>query len=330
MAAGAKVLGLAGLGFDEELYSTKNGATGDWNWNYPTNTHSEPDVRAQVKVRGAQLMQAMLAGYPDIDIVDVGWRLPEGWEELVQQVVNGRPNANATRVDIDFWDGMTSVSGYGQIRFMDSSFNKTSHLYRATWDTAMTYNTNRLFSLFSRRFSNWAYASSHVQVSTFAWISDGAGSSFEGARSPQEVSQQLSAFRRWGTGDAFANYAYSGLSGFDYTPYVPALQAAAAPGVVDTQPPAVTVKAKGRVGDSALISGSATDNMGIRAVRWSTATGQSGSAKLTWTVTSGDYGTGYQWRMDWLLGAVVLPGQPITITTEDVKGLVTSTTVVAV
>jgi hypothetical protein len=330
LAAGAKLLGFAGLAFDDELYITKTGSAGDWNWNYPTNTHSEADVRAQVKARGAQMMQAIVPGFPNVDFVDIGWRFPEGWEPLVQQVVNGIPNANATSVETDFWDGMTSVTGYGPIRFLDNAFYKMTHLWRATWDTALTYNTNRLFAMFSRRFSNWSYASSRVQVSTIAWISDGDGSSYEAARPPDYVAQQLGAFRRWGTGDAFGNYTFSGLYGFDYTPYVPALQAAATPGVVDTQPPAITVGVKGRIADTELVSGSATDNMGIHAVRWSTASGRSGAAKMTWTVTGGYYGTGYEWRMDWVLGAVATPGEPITITTEDVRGLVTSTTVVAI
>ncbi len=330
LAAGVKALGFAGLAFDEELYGTQAGPPGDWTWNYPTNTHSEADVRAQVKLRGAQLMQSIVTGFPGAEVLDIGFRLPEGWEELAQQVVNGIGDANAPRVDINFWDGMTSSPGYGQIRFLDSSFNKTPHMPRSNWDIALTYNTNRLYSMFSRRLSNWSYAASRVQVSTFAWIADG-GTTFNAARSPQFVAEQLDAFRRWGTGDAFANYASSGLYGFDYAPYVPAMQAAATPGVVDTQPPAITVGANGRLAaDAALVSGSATDNMGIRAVRWTTPSGRSGAAKMTWTVTGGDYAVGYQWRMDWLVVATgALPGETITITTEDVRGLTTSTTAVA-
>ena len=102
------------------------------------------------------------------------------------------------------------------------------------------------------------------------------------------------------------------------------------PGTVDTQPPAVTVGARNRIGETAMVSGNATDNMGIRSVRWSTSSGRTGAAKMTWTVTGGDYAVGYQWRMDWLLGAVVAPGESITITAEDVRGLVTNTTVAAI
>jgi hypothetical protein len=330
LAGAARLLGFAGLAFDEELYAGKSGTPGDWIWNYPGNTHSELEVRGQARARGAQLMQAIVSGFPNAEIVDTGWRLPEGWEELAQKVINGITDSNAPRVEINFWDGMTSVPGYGTIRFIDDAFHKFWHLPRSNWDIALTYNTNRLFSMFSRRLSGWSYASSRIQVSTIAWICSGPKTGFQDARSPDYVAAQLAAFRRWGTGDAFANYAYSGLYGFDYTPYVPALQAAAVPGIVDAQRPALTVQSQGHIADTELVSGSATDNMGIHAVRWSTASGRTGAAKMTWTVTSGDYSTGYQWRMDWLLGAVALPGEPITISTEDVHGLVTSTTVVAI
>ena len=323
-AGAARMLGFAGLAFDEELYAGKTGTPGDWDWNYPGNTHSELEVRGQARARGAQLMQAIASGFPNAEIVDTGWRLPEGWEELAQQVINGITNSNAPRVEINFWDGMTSVPGYGTIRFIDDAFHKFWHLPRSNWDIALNYNTNRLFSMFSRRLSNWSYASSRVQVSTIAWICQGPLTGFQDARSPDYVTAQVAAFRRWGTGDAFANYASSGLYGFDYTPYVPALQAAAAPGVVDTQPPVLTVQAKGRVAETALVSGIATDNMGIRSVRWRTDSGRSGAARMVWTVTSGDYAVGYQWRMDWLLGAVAAPGERITITAEDVRGVVTS------
>ena len=251
LAGGARLLGFAGLAFDEELYPGKTGIAGDWDWNYPGNTHSEPEVRAQVRARGAQLMQAIASGFPNSEIVVIGWRLPEGWEELAQQVINGIPNANAARVDIDFWDGMTSVPGYGPIRFMDHSFEKFWHMPRSNWDIALTYNANRLFAMFSRRLSNWSYASSRIQVSPFAWIAAGPKTGFQDARPPDFAATQLAAFRRWGTGGAFANYASSGLYGFDYTPYVAALQAAATPGVVDTQAPVLTVQATGRVAETA-------------------------------------------------------------------------------
>jgi hypothetical protein len=130
-------------------------------------------------------------------------------------------------------------------------------------------------------------------------------------------------------GGAFANYAYAGLRTFDYAPYVPGIQAAATPGIVDTQAPTVTVTSRARVAGGAALTGAASDNMAIRAVRWRTASGASGAAPMVWTVTSGGYTTAYVWRMDWNVTVPASPGEGITITVEDIKGLTTTTTVVA-
>jgi hypothetical protein len=182
--------------------------------------------------------------------------------------------------------------------------------------------------LFSRRFSNWAYASSRVQWGPFAWIDSGPAS-FDAARPPAEVATQLAAFRKWGTGGAFLNFAYAGLGGFDYGPYVPGMQAAAVPGTVDGEAPRGTAGAPVRTGGQVTVSGSATDNFAVRDVRWSTPAGATGSATMNWTVLAGTYGTGYQWRMDWSASVPAAPGTPITLTFEDVKGLASTLTVTA-
>ena len=103
---------------------------------------------------------------------------------------------------------MTSVEGYGAIRFFDSIFYKTPH--RGTWDSALTYNANQIFATFSRGFANWDYASERVYVSPFSWIDAGpnATSAFDDARPPEYVAEQLQAFRKWGMGGEFANYVY--------------------------------------------------------------------------------------------------------------------------
>ena len=183
--------------------------------------------------------------------------------------------------------------------------------------------------MFSRRLSNWAYASSRIDWDPFAWINSGP-SSFSCARSPQEVAAQLAAFRKWGTGGAFVNFAYGGIqSSFDYTPYVPGMQAAATPGTVDTQPPSATLGIPARTGASVVFSGSATDNFAVRDVRWRTPSGASGAATMTWTVISGTYSTGYQWRMDWSAAVPASPGTQVTLTFEDVKGLQSTKVVTA-
>ena len=64
-------------------------------------------------------MNALVDAYPGVDIVDIHPLMPEGWSALIQQEINDAANAYQSLVDINFWDGMTSVPGYGPIRFMD-------------------------------------------------------------------------------------------------------------------------------------------------------------------------------------------------------------------
>ena len=114
-------------------------------------------------------------------------------------------------MQINFWDGMTSVPGYGPIRFMDHVYNKDLAPLQATWDTAFTYDLNRMSAMFSRRLSNWAYASSE-STGVPSRGSTPVQVIVEAARSPQEVAAQLAAFRKWGTGGAFVNFAYGGIN----------------------------------------------------------------------------------------------------------------------
>jgi hypothetical protein len=145
------------------------------------------------------------------------------------------------------------------------------------------------------------------------------------------VAEQLAAFRKWGTGREFANYAYNGLRVFDYSPYVPVMRAASAPGQVDSAPPGLSVT--GRSIDAARnrlsLRGFATDDLAIRAVRWSNGARRSGVARLRWIVESGDARSGWDWRMGWTVRDIPLSRRTTTIrvTVEDIKGLTTVRTV---
>jgi hypothetical protein len=315
LARAASQLGFAGVAFDEEQY---NGGT--WKWSYPGNTHTEAEVRAAVRQRGAQMMRAMVDVFPGVDIIDYGTYFPDGWNELLQQEVNHAPQNYAPFVQVNLWDGLTSVEGYGAIRFMDATLAKSWQLERANWDTALSYNDNRVFAYLSRHLSNWAYAAGHINLSPWAWVSTGRARD-EGARDPAYVAAQLSAFRKWGMGGTFVNYVFSGLSRFDYTPYVTALQAAATPGVVDRVPPTVEITGRERRADVETISGTAHDDLAIHAVWWRTATA-SGAAQMEWVAT-GDYRHGYNWHINWS-ATIPATDQPVTITVADIKDNVTT------
>ena len=193
VAAAAKLLGFAGIAFDQEMYPQQGGAqTATWEWDYPGNTHSEAQVREQARRRGAQAMDEILAAFPKAEFAVYHAFFPGDWRELIQEEVNGLTNTSTDRLDIDFWNGMTSVEGYGAIRFFDSVFYKGPH--KGNWDSALTYNQNRVYATFSRRFSNWDYAWSRVNVSPFAWIDEGP-KSIELRRCPSPGRRRRAAAR---------------------------------------------------------------------------------------------------------------------------------------
>ena len=246
IAAAAHALGFAGLSFDQELYfADRQAGTTTWDWSYPGNTHTEAETRTEVRKRGEQMMRAILGGFPDVDILAYHTKFPETFDELVQEQVNRNYRAYADSVQIDLWDGLTSVDGYHSIRFLNATFYKIPHL--GTWETAYTYEYNRLFAVLSRRLSNWDYAAGRIFESPFVWINAGTRP-FEAARSPEHVREQLLVAPSLGDGAyARATTRTARLEGFDYGPYESAMRAASRPGVVDRDPPVVSVAEAGGV-----------------------------------------------------------------------------------
>ena len=245
----------------------------------------------------------------------------------MQQEVNDVEDTFADSVQIDLWDGLSSVEGYKAIRLLNATFYKTPHI--GTWDNALTYHYNRLFALFSRRFDNWEYAADRVFESPFVWISDGA-TDFEAARSPEYVADQLAAAHRWGMGRLFAVYGYSRLASFDYGPYTTDMRSASRPDTVDDEPPELTIEQARRASsDQGALSGRATDNTAVRVVRWRAEGGRSGVAALTWVVESGDPHFGWRGHTSWVIDDVPLHAgsNRITVTAEDTKGLRRSRTI---
>jgi hypothetical protein len=334
LAEAARLLGFAGIAFDQELYPQLGGATtASWSWNYPDNSRPEDQVRAKAKQRGQELMRTIVDAFPGVELLAYHVYFPETWNALVQREVNGLEDAYRASLDADFWDGLSSIEGYRAIRLIDGTFYKTPHI--GTWESAFQYHYNRLYSYLSRTFSNWEYASSRLFVSPFSWIDAGPCSCpFDDARSPQYVAEQLEAFRKWGMGGEFANYAYAGLRGFDYSPYERAMRSASGPALADPEPPALTIAgatpggARGTPGESLALDGTATDNLAIRSVRWRSDGGGAGVARLGWHVRSGGYRSRYAWEMRWSIPAVrLMPGEnEITVTAEDIKGQTTTRT----
>jgi hypothetical protein len=330
LAAAARSLGFAGVAIDQEPYPGKDGAVASWNWNYPGNTRSEQEVRAQVERRGRQLMTAMLAGYPGLELIAYNTRIAGTWADKVQEVVNNKFGVYADDIHIDLWAGLSSVQGYAAIRWFDSIVYKSPHIGR-DWSVALEDNANSTYSVLSRRFPNWDYASSRLHVTPFSWISEGPNQGpFDDARAPDEVADQLAAFRDWGTGGMFGNFAYRGPTGFDYEPYADAMRNASTPALVDQEPPELSVmspEGEGTIdanGDHLDLAGTAHDNYAIRVVRWYDAKDRFGTAELTWEAEE-SLTPDRRWVTRWRISGVpISPGiNRITVVAEDIKGLAT-------
>jgi hypothetical protein len=330
LAAAARSMGFAGLAIDQELYPQEgNVETASWSVRYPGGRHSQAQVRAMVKRRGQQLMDTMVRAFPGVEVIAYGTVPPQGWQAKVAAELHHEANAYADNVQVDLWDGLSSVEGYSAIRWMDAFFYKIPQLPGASWDTALEYNANSLYSYLSRRFSNWSYASSRLHISPFSWVDEGPAE-FDQARDPGYVGEQLEAFKRWGAGGAFANYAYAPLGAFDYGPYEGALRQASSPALVDRRPPKLELSGpigtsrRVRAGDTVNLTGATTDDFAIRAVRWYDDRGRQGVARLTWKA-SGDERSGWKGPMSWSIPNLAVPGDAkrITISAEDIHGLAT-------
>jgi carboxypeptidase family protein len=331
LAAAARSLGFAGVALDQELYPGSRGArTASWDWDYPSNERPETKVRAQVERRGRQLMTAMLAGYPGLELVAYNTMIPGTWVDKVHEVVNDQRGVYADDVRVDLWAGLSSVPGYAAIRWFDSIFYKSPHI-GGDWSVALEDNANSTYSVLSRRFPNWRYASSRLHVTPFSWIDEGPrDSEYDDAREPAYVADQLAAFRTWGTGGTFGNFTYGEFADFDHEPYVDAMRTASTPGTVDQQTPDIAVKSPAGEGtidasdDQLNIAGTAHDNFAIRVVRWYDAKDRFGTAELTWHAED-SLSPDETWPTRWRIRGVPLsPGtNRITVVAEDIKGLAT-------
>ena len=334
LAAAARQLGFAGISFDQELYDLSGNGTATWNWDYTGNTHTEGQVRAEVRLRGQQVMRALVTGFPNVKILAYDALFPDTWDANILDYANGTSDAYASSVQINFWDGLTAVDGYANVLFLDAMFYRDPGLPGASWDAALQYQYNSLFAVLSQRFSNWAYASSRVGVSPFGWIDNDAagGGTYNESRPPDYVAAQLQAFRRWSMDGTFAIFAYNPLDKFDYTPYVAAMRAVSP--TVDHERPQLTVAdPKLRTGPgrttTVLLQGQAVDTYAIRAVYWRDASGKAwGAARMVWRRVAGGDGTGWEWTMNWSLSASVPKGtKSIEIKAVSIKGPTTETEV---
>jgi hypothetical protein len=341
VAAAARKVGFAGVAVDQELYPQNGGVrTATWQWNYPGNTHPQATVRTEVTLRGRQLMQSLLNGFPGLSIIAYDTLLPDTWDSEIQVADNGETDAYADSVQINLWDGMTSVDGYGAVLLLDADFYKTPGVPGTSWDQALAYEDRTVYPYLSSHLSNWSYAATHVSEVPFAWInSDGTDDRFGAARSPGYVKDQLASFRRWTTDGVFGVYNANSLDEAFYPPYYPAMDAATASGVDPTVKPYLVVRPLPRSVAGVLdLTGVAGDPDAVRSVLCQ-AGGQVVGATMVWTGPDGGpvVGAATLWagpadpsvpdEVRWTCSGLPANGRAVTVVATDVHG---ASTVVSV
>ena len=179
------------------------------------------------------------------------------------------------------WDGMTSVDGYAGIWFYDETFNKDTGLTSGnaqTWNSALTYEYNSLFSLFSQDFTNWSYAADHVFLSPSAWIDGDVANEGQWAapRSPAYVATQLQAFRNLGNGRRVHRLRICLAERLRLQPLRQCPAGRCDARAVDGTPPALSIVNETTTGNTVSLSGTSSDSYAIRDVRYTSSSGASG------------------------------------------------------
>jgi len=154
-AAAAKCLGASGILFDDELYALSDSPAA-WEWNYLGNTHDEAATRAKVSARGAEIMNDLTTGFPDLEVLSWAdyFDGPSPNSPTFCQYISNRAdhttNSYGNDVYINFWQGAIGVGGYKSITFFDECFQWTANVTGngLTWTQGLNMNISSYRALF--------------------------------------------------------------------------------------------------------------------------------------------------------------------------------------
>jgi hypothetical protein len=304
IAAAASRMGCAGLLLDGENYPTLTGqSTLFWDWNYPGNTHTEAQVRAKAKQRGAEYMTCVLAGWAaggNPNAPKFMQYTAEALAHSYRALMLSQPSGNNLGLTWgeqflyhDFFSGMCSVAGYGTITHVDAVFDKSPQISGMSWDSAVQYGTNSLAAWMSRYFdaATWKLACKKIGHNAMFWIDQGS-TSFEAVMPPSTALAAGQAFRKYGTNGAYTLYGHHLHESYvdtaqtvPYSNYYSTLASITSTTSPDNTVPTLTVS----VNASNVLQGTASHPEGVRCVEWERRTGtagdvvaDSGALKMTW------------------------------------------------
>jgi hypothetical protein len=214
--------------FDQEEYPgghTKllDGQRLSWMWNYPAdgaqapnwiipaNTHSHDETRAKAKERGRQFMQTILKAYPGVNIGVYYNRLAGTQWEWDATHYYKRPNRYAEQgLMFDFWNGLTSVEGYGRVSHLEAGWYK-GRAYWPDWDTGLKDRAQATRATYARM-DRADYLLPRLAIVPFWWpdkshnAKEAAG--YAAYKGDAFVLQQAQACARWSEGNRSHVYTH--------------------------------------------------------------------------------------------------------------------------
>lgn len=217
LAAALRMLGAAGIAFDEEP-----DRSGTWDWNYPGNTYDELTTRSAVSQRGTQMMHAMTITFPGISILDYQAKWDGGLDWHYQHDLNHDPAPYKDNIQRDMWVGLLSAGGYSEVVFLDSSFYKGVQLSGVTPERACDINKNEIIPWLNTRVA----LQNKVFITPFVWVDGNVAGGEEGPLTPDVAAWLLAHCANGAMGHTLGIYCYAGAAHFDFTPYAAGILAA--------------------------------------------------------------------------------------------------------
>lgn len=309
--AAARWMGFDGIAWDMEPTSTNNGTVQSWLWNYTGNTHTQAQTRAQVKLRGAQYSTAVFgaSGFPGADILFYADNSssPSDANSLFGGGADSGPSADTDPREInDFLDGLSTVTGYGQITFVDPIFYKPNYLGGSSnFAGYAQFGQGHTMARVSQNYQRPDLLLPKFNVSPFEWFDIGTGGS-EPEVGATDANVMAQAANRYGSNGMWALYQQHlwGAGGMDnpaqYSVKWPtALSNGSAVSTVDSTAITVGTVSQSRSGSTVTMTFTAAHPYQIRYVQWKlyaangTTVTNSGVATMIYQANGGTAAAGF-------------------------------------
>jgi hypothetical protein len=229
----AKDHGCVGVAQDSEEYAGVNGIRPNWNVSSPPPGYTQDQFRLLIQRRGGQIMGALTAGFPGLEVVTAYGDLPGSYQEQERRA-QANPSASYSAASLlfaDFWVGAVSTAGYGRWEWWEEPwFYKGKGTTRPiTWDQAVAEHAQK----FGAYWATKVVPLDKIGTTIMPWVNGVQGP--DPNKLPMSVQTATDALNAAARNGAWSTPMYcqpSLLAGaatldtqFDWSAYIPVLQA---------------------------------------------------------------------------------------------------------